>query len=549
MSASIASNSIHLGLHGTFRASDGTGAEILNLSRRGQAILAILSQQPNLKIERTTLADLLWSDRGPDQARASLRQELSVLRKRLPDGLLMSDRQCVSLQAGAVSVGPVTDGQFLQGFDIASEGFEDWLRAHRTSDQGKQVPDSAKFFARPTVLLFGFEAMSSGEHDAMIASGLADDLRTTLSYWRWFPVIGPEAISWKTAQETDLRAVAGELDAAYAVTGSLRRVGNEIRINVGLVDTATGRTVWAENFAGSLEDIFAFQEGVSRMIVAQLEPQIAQAEAARIQRTHPASVAPWQLMAMADDVDRKGGEGYGTRESNFEQIRLMEKALEQAEDFAPAYARIGRIYFRSALLGWLDDRKAAFEKSLSLTQKAIQIDPDSWEAHAYQGVARVFGTRDFSGGRFHGYEAVRLNPSAALARHAVGCALECLGYPEESLEHLSLVFRLNPNFPGRAAALGNLATCEMLVGNRDGALDAAYRLLAIAPGYARGLQRCAAIFGYFNQADRASEAMRLLFDAQPGFDEDYVRATYPYERPEDLEVLLTGLRKAGAFNK
>lgn len=541
---------ITLHLSGPFEATDGLDRPLTGLSRRGQAMLAYLSQQRGMRAERGKLADLLWSDRTEDQARASLRQELSVLRKTLPDGVLEADRQHVWLDPAAVRADRSGDAIFLDGFDLGSEGFEDWLRLARAEpvDGAAAEPEEGvDIFARPAVLLFAFEALSGGDQDAMIAAGLVDDLKTTLSYWRWFPVIGPEAIGWKTAKDGDLRSLAAGVDARYAITGTLRCLGNRVRISASLTDAETGRLRWSQHFDGTLDDIFDFQEEVSRSIVAQLEPQLARAESMRIERSLPASVGPWQLLAQAEEIDRKGGEGYGTPDSNLEQLRLMESALALDPDFAPALARIGRIWFRAGLLDWFEDRQECFSKALASANRALEIDPENWEAHAYHGLTSIFGLQEHSKGLFHAREAVRLNPSAALARHALGCGLEWLGDPKQALENLYLVFRLNPNHPGRAAALGDITTCEMFLGHRDRSLDVARQLFDIAPGYARGLQRCVVTFGYFDEPDLAARSLELLREIQPGFDEAYMRETYPYVRPEHREMVMEGMRKAGAF--
>jgi TolB-like protein len=548
-------SAITLHLFGPFGVSDPQGRNLEGLSRRGQALLAYLSQQRGMQAERGRLADLLWSDRSEEQSRASLRQELSTLRKLLPPGLLDANRQSVWLDGERVKLDQSGQGSFMDGFDLASEGFEDWLRERRmtvatSNDNDGDAPavSPPDIFTRPAVLLFAFEALSADENDALIAASLIDDLKITLSYWRWFPVIGPEAIGWKTAKDGDMRSIAALVNARYAITGTLRCLGNRIRISVSLTETETGRLRWSEQFDGTLDDIFEFQEDVSRAIVAQLEPQLARAEAVRIERSHPASVGPWQLVAQAEEIDRKGGEGYGTPESNLEQMHLMESALALDPCFAPAHARIGRIYFRAGLLDWYEDRLVCFHKALAATNRALEIDPENWEAHAYNGLTNIFGLQEYSKGLHHANESVRLNPSAALARHALGCGLEWLGRPQEALEHLNLIFRLNPNHPNRAAALGDITTCELFLGNRDRAIDAAKRLFDIAPGYARGLQRCVVTFGYFDETDLAARSLDLLREAQPGFDEAYMRETYPYVRPEHVEMVLEGMRKAGAFD-
>ena len=133
MQGDVSEAPITLHLTGPFAVTDATGAEVEGLSRRGQAMLAYLSRQPGLRAERGLLADLLWSDRGEDQARASLRQELSVLRRHLPGGSVLADRQMVRLDPEGFCFHATPPGCFLEGFDLASEGFEDWLRLMRAA--------------------------------------------------------------------------------------------------------------------------------------------------------------------------------------------------------------------------------------------------------------------------------------------------------------------------------------------------------------------------------------------------------------------------------
>ena len=539
---------IELAVSGAFMVRDASGRPIEGLPRRGQALLAYLASRPDMRAERAGLADLLWSDRGVDQSRASLRQLVSELRRKLPADVLRADRHCISLAAERVkAVGG--EGVFLDGFDLASEGFEDWLRDMRQSSSNTPAPAAStdRIFSRPAVAVFAFEALGDQAEDKMIAEGLADDLRTTLCYWRWFPVIGPDALGWKTARETELLAASRDAGAAYAVSGSIARIGKTVRISATLTDVETGQSLWSQRFDGNLEDIFAFQETASQNIVAEVEPQLAQAEATRIRRTRPETVAPWQLLAMADEIDRRSPAAYGTPEDNAAQKELMLDALAKAPDFAPARSRLARIAFRAGLLSWVEDRDAALAEAVQHADAALAIDPEAWEAHALKGLATIFGNRDYTAGLYHGRQSVRLNPSAALARHALACALEWVGQPEEALDHMEVIFRLQSNYPGRAAILGQIASCALFTGDEDKAVSAARELVAIAPDYARGLQRSVSIFGYFGLKQEAKSALVRLREIDPNFSEAYARETYPYARTEDAERMLEGLSRAGAF--
>ncbi|MGR3322862.1 MAG: BTAD domain-containing putative transcriptional regulator [Pseudooceanicola sp.] len=640
---------LRISLLGPFRA-EHDGAPLPISSQRAKALLALLALSPNRVVTREGAAAALWPDRDEPQARASLRQELSNLRKSLgPEAgaFLAVHRDRVELVPGAPVQfdtdwsGGLPDrlaGPLLQDVDLRSDAFEDWRRhqnaaltarfvarleaeteaaaeagdwpraldlADRVAEadplnevavaarmraalaSGRrpeamrlfrdhearveaeygappgaglsallETPETApqaagppgrspRLFDRPTVLLFATEATSRDPDDAILAEGMTDELRLGLSYWRWFPVIGPEAIGWKTARESDLRAVAESVGATFAVSSSVRRAGERVRVSAALTDARDGRLIWSEAFDGKLEDIFAFQEEVSRAIVARLEPHLTRAEGMRLSRASPSDLTAWQLLARAQEVERNGGEGYGTKDANLARRALFEEATAIEPDFARAWSRLGSTWQRAFLMDWEEDRVAAVQNALDCTARAIDLDPHDWEGHAFQGLSRIFGLQDFDNGVFHATESARLNPSAALARHASGCSLEWIGRFDEAIEDLEAIFRLNPNHVNRAAVLGDITTSALFSGRRDLAIDTARQLVTIAPGYYRGLQRCLATFGETGESDLAAKALGLLLEAQPDFSEQYVRDTYPFQNGEDLERFLEALRKGG----
>ncbi|MXQ08696.1 hypothetical protein GQ651_12640 [Alphaproteobacteria bacterium GH1-50] len=532
---------------------DGTTLEIR--SRRAQAILAMLALSPNGCVARDRLAATLWPDRSEAQAKASLRQELSNLRKSLESGrdLLTADATVVRLDMDAVALGLETQGrgEFLEGMDIRSEPFDDWRRGEAlrlekaqpaTTGDALSVPD---IFENPAVLLLGFTPASDESEDISFATGLVVDLRTSLGLWRWFPVIGPEAVGWKTEHDGDVRELAGSVGAAYVIGGMIRRSGEKVRVSASLTSANSGRLVWSDTFDGEISDIFALQEEISHAVVARVVPEIERSEAKRIVRRPPDSIHAWQLVARTEEIERTAGEGYGTPEANASMLPFLEEATRLEPDYARAWTRLGRQHFRAAMQGWTEDRTSAIDRAVELCAKAVALDPTEWESQAYRALTLIFGKHDFGPARFHAMEAVRLNPSATLARHACGCALEWIGEPEAALEHLYVIFDLDPNYTNRAAVLGDITTCELFVGNLEAAEVAARKIMNIAPDYARGLQRVVMTLGHTGDLETAERVLSRIYELMPEFDEAYVRQTYPYARPEDTEVIIEGLRRAG----
>ncbi len=558
-----------LSLFGPFRAC--LNGQVVKIgSRRARAMLAMLALAPRASLSRDRLAATLWPDRAEEQARASLRQELSSLRRALGGQgaeILLADTSCVSLAEGVLAgdFGDPADGEFLDGLDLKSEPFDDWRRQEhaRLTATGDPAPgtqastdpvgssagpsDAAAddIFDNPSVLIMGFVAASAEPDDMSFATGLVIDLRTSLSLWRGFPVIAPEAIGWKTDRDGDLLDIARSVCADYVISGAIQRAGDRIRVSVSLTGIDRGHLVWSEAFDGQMADIFEMQEAISRAVVARVAPEIGRAEAARVVRQRPANIAAWHLVAQTDELERLGGEGYGTPESNRAQLPLLEEAVRLEPDYARAWARLARYYFRSGLQGWIADRDAAFASAHENGERAVAADPREWEGQAILALTMIFGTHAFGPGRFHALEAVRLNPSAPYARHGCGCALEWTGEPEEALRHLRAIFELNPNYPNRAAALGDITTCELFAGRMEAAVEAARQLRDIAPEYNRGLQRVAVTLGHAGETAEAARALETVLALQPDFDEEYVRQTYPYARPEHVEIIIDGLRLAG----
>lgn len=547
---------LQLSLFGPFAAAlDGRDLKIT--SRRSQAMLAMLALSPKHSIARDRLAATLWPDRGEEQARASLRQELSSLRKACgrAETIISADGQYVRLDVQVLDpdFGSPDEGGFLEAIDLMSEPFDDWCRetAARLDDGNREESDVSQavsehdIFTNPTVLVAALVAASTSEEDQAFATGLVVDLRTCLSTWRWFPVIGPEAVGWQTEQDGNLREIATSVHADYAVSGAIRRAGDRIRVSASLTEVATGHLIWTETFDGDMSDVFEIQEAIGRCVVARFTPEIARAEAARVKRQRPSDMSAWQLVAQADEIERNGGAGYGSPESNALQVPLYEEALRREPNYTQALARLSRFWFRSALLGWNEDRTSSMERARALAEQAVDSDPMDWESHGYLALTLIFGEHSFGPGKYHATEAVRLNPSAPIARHALGCSLEWLGEFDEAMRQNELLLQLNPNYPNRAAVLGQMATCLLFSGQVEEATRIARELRDIAPSYSRGLQRVAITLGLAGAIEEAEAALQKVHELQPDFDAAYVAATYPYAQPEHKNMIFDGLHRAG----
>jgi DNA-binding SARP family transcriptional activator len=156
---------LRLKIYGRFRAEDDFGQEIPIKSKKGRALLAYLALPPGKPRGREELMALLWSDRGDEQARGSLRQALSGLRRDLGDGLassLVIADDAVSLDEDLVAVGPASfSNQLLEGLHVNDPAFDEWLRDERLRVSGTaaittaETPDNPDA-AKPSIAVLPF---------------------------------------------------------------------------------------------------------------------------------------------------------------------------------------------------------------------------------------------------------------------------------------------------------------------------------------------------------------------------------------------------------
>lgn len=357
-------------LTGPMRIASSNG-EVDGLSRRAQAMLAYLACQPGMRAERGLLADLLWSDRAEEQARASLRQELAVLRKSLPDGVMEANRQMVWLDPVQVSTDRSGSGDFLQGFDLPSEPFEDWLRAERAIAQTDPRPaPPIAIRTRPAVAVLPFEELGAAQTD-MFADGVVEEITGALSRVNEFDVIARQSAFALQGEALDVPQAARRLGAHYIVEGSVRRIGDRVRIAVQLVDGKDGHTLWSERFDDLLDDLFDLQDRIAAQVAGRVSPNLRAAEIDRAGTKPPADRSAYELLLSAMP------HFWATRrDSNQQAGALLDAALERDPGYVHAKALRACILGQKTTYSWSTDPQDDRCRALALADAAAAVVDD-----------------------------------------------------------------------------------------------------------------------------------------------------------------------------
>lgn len=533
-----------LSLRGAFSVRDASGHAIEGFSRRGQALLAYLSLQPGMRAERARIADLLWSDRSEEQARASLRQELSVLRRNLPDGVVEANRQLVWINPTTVITELQGSGAFLEGFDLNSDGFEEWLRETRQAlgAQG-DVPSLAVAKTRPrnrpSLAVLPFEEIGAMAGD-MFADGVVEEITSALGRVREFHVIARQSVFALHKDQLSVPQIAEILGVDYVVEGSVQRVGDRVRISVKLAEVQEGRAVWSERFNDRLDDLFDLQDRISGSVAGRILPSLRSAEIARARTTPPENRSAYELFLTALPQMWSHQE-----DSNARALELFDRALAISDDYGPALAFKAWALAQQSSYIWSDDPLSAKAEALELARRAAQVVGDHVPSMVAIGAAFDQASSDHAFSRSFLDRALALDPSSAWGWMRKGWNQSYSDQGAHALTSFDHAEALSPLDPFLFNIEFGRGATHMREGRYEEALERIKHGMTLAPGVEWAYRFIAALNIYLGRQDDAQEAYERLLAAYPKITVKKLSDSVPPSAVENRPEFFDAMRHAG----
>lgn len=528
--------SFQLRLMGSFQLASPSGQRIRIPSKKGMALIALVAVARSGERTRAFLQDHLWGSRGTEQAQASLRRELANLRAALSavpgkplviaDAVRVAiDLEWVAVDArdihGASATGGIDEGEFLEGFDIAEEAFEDWLRQQRSQIESlRRDPDTpppvvigsaaerlaAPAFPadRPTISVLA--PVNEGSHeDGVYLEGVAELLAERIARLRWLAVIAtPPGIG-----EGDADRLGHRLGVAYQLrcrlAGGSEGGGN--RVHIALSEVATARLLWSRGYVMAAAPEGAALTSIAEETVAALTARIEVEQELRALDRGTQTLAPNELIWRARWHMRR----LTSQDAAIAAQLLEQAAAENGND--PAV-----LIEQTTLAGWRiwSARGGIPEKKAfrAMASKARHADP--FEARAYHlcGVAELWlGNHDAA--RMMFAEALELNPSMATAYGHYGSCQSMAGDPAAAIPLLETALRLNPFNMESFHQFGELALANFMLGQHRAAINAADRALALRPAYFHAHAIKIAALCELGEAESEARARTALAAAKP----------------------------------
>ena len=223
---------------------------------------------------------------------------------------------------------------------------------------------------RPSIAVIPFRSTGAGEDWSTIADGLPHDLITELARLRWLFVVARASSFRLRGDDPDPREIGRLLGVRYCLSGAVEVSGNNLVITTELADTGGGDVVWAERYAGSVEDVHAMRDEIRASILASLEIQIPVHEAGRARLISPDNLDAWS----AYHLGLQHMYGFNRRDNGL-AAEFFGRAIEQDAAFARAHAGLSFVHFQTAFLRQTDDIPRAIRLARDCAQRGIDIDP------------------------------------------------------------------------------------------------------------------------------------------------------------------------------
>lgn len=396
---------------------------------------------------------------------------------------------------------------------------------------------------RPSIAVLAFDDLSGDPAQEYFADGIAEDLITELSRFRWLRITARNSSFTYKGQAVDVRQVGRDLGVRYVVEGSVRKGGERLRITAQLIETDTGNHLWAERYDRDLADIFALQDEITETLVAALQVELGEVERARARRKPPNSLDAWEAFQRAlwhlHQIDA---------ENVSEGLRLLRRAIDLDANFAQAHAYLAFALFLEITFGYttvpLDDLDHAFEAAT----KAVKLDDKEAMAHFAMGRLHTITMR-YDSAETALRLAVDLCPSSALAHYGLAFLLAFSGRPEQSLGEFDTALRLSPRDPAAWAFYGSRCAANLFLGNYEDAVTDSRQAMQFPAAHPWPYFYMASSLGHLGRNVEAREALAHVSRMNPSYSLRTVLAALSPLDPNAsrplLEPLFEGLRMAG----
>jgi len=361
------------------------------------------------------------------------------------------------------------------------------------SEQGKTTE-------KPSIVVLPFQNMSKDAENDYFVDGITEEIMTGLCRYREIVVVARGSSVLVTEKAMDAGEAATRLGVQYALSGSVRREGDRVRITTSLIEGKSGHQIWSEIYDRILDDIFQVQDDVAQRILTMLIGKIEQSDHDRSVHKETDNLTAYECVLRGRYFFH---DWHGSEDDVRRAREMFEQALVLDPRYAAAYSGLAATYIDEFDHGWSNDPEAAGSRSIELAHKAIELDENDSYAHLVLSSAYWHVKSNFELARSQLETAIDLNPNYYW-NYCYGCWFSaCNGDLDASVAQANEAIRRNPLLPD--GCLWTLGFTEYLSKRYENAIATICQIAKLEPESYACLAACYAQLGRIKEASQAAK--------------------------------------------
>jgi TolB-like protein len=405
--------------------------------------------------------------------------------------------------------------------------------AHTTSDQEISLPLPQK----PSLAVLPFVNLSADSKQDYFSDGLTMDIMTALVRIPGLFLISEISMFSYKSQVPSVRELGRQLGVSHVLDGGVRKEGDRIRISARLLETATGRQVWAERYDRRIDDMFAVQDEITEKIVEAMDIKLVTGEMAHTIR---------KTIRNPDALESyyRGWEALfgSTKDDIREAQQMFEETMRLEPESSFGYAMAAWAHWWSADQGLSEDIAFSLKRAGELARKAEDIGDFTGLSHLVLAQIHLYH-REHTKALEEVEKAVLARPSCDLSYVTKANILNYLGRPAEAIDLAKFAIRLAPVYPPFFQK--TLAVAFYGSGRYEEAIASAKKVLQSDKQNLDAFIILAGASAALDRQEQASKAAAEIKRIKPGFLLKKYAETQPYRDPKILEQITRMLQKAG----
>jgi TolB-like protein/DNA-binding winged helix-turn-helix (wHTH) protein/Tfp pilus assembly protein PilF len=370
-------------------------------------------------------------------------------------------------------------------------------------------PGDARPAPRLSIVVLPFANLGNDPEQQYFADGITDDVTTDLSRISGSFVIARYTAFTYKDKPVDVKQIGRELGVRYVIEGSVRRSGNQVQVNVQLIDAETGAHLWADRFDTDRTNLTQAQNEITGRLARTLNVELVEAASRRIERERAADPDARDLATRAWARLLRGPPSAATVQ---EALQYAERALEIDPGLVEAKLGIAAMLDGRLTNGWSSSVEEDQARAERLLQDVLEHDPNDPRAHISLGVLRRFQNR-LGEARIELETAIALDRNHTVAFRNLGLTLMQLGKPEAAIPYIEKSILLSPHDPNIVNNYASLGQCHLLLGHLDQAIEILRKARAADPRASGIRLSLAGALGLRGEIDEAraeiAEAIKL----------------------------------------